>query len=157
MKGKILLCLSVILVILWMGVIFLFSAAPSDKSNAGSKRIARFIVEKIHGDKSDAEKYNLTIKYNKVVRKIAHASVYFILVIFVSSVICVFKKKLFVCNLISVFFCFVYACSDEIHQMFVMNRSPLFTDVLIDTFGAIVGCFVFNIIYGKVKKEVSIN
>jgi VanZ family protein len=37
---------------------------------------------------------------------------------------------------------FLYASTDEIHQIFVPNRTPMFTDVLIDTAGAIAGMVV---------------
>lgn len=33
---------------------------------------------------------------------------------------------------------FIYACSDEIHQLFIPGRSGQFTDVLIDTSGALI-------------------
>lgn len=32
-------------------------------------------------------------------------------------------------------FCFLYACSDEFHQLFVPGRAGMFSDVLIDTVG----------------------
>lgn len=34
--------------------------------------------------------------------------------------------------------CFLYACTDEFHQSFVPGRGAAFTDVLIDTSGALV-------------------
>ena len=37
---------------------------------------------------------------------------------------------------------FLYASTDEIHQIFVPTRTPMFTDVLIDTTGAIIGMIV---------------
>lgn len=36
-------------------------------------------------------------------------------------------------------FCFLYACSDELHQVFVPGRVGAFTDVLIDMTGAVFG------------------
>ena len=151
MKNKILLYLSVVLVIIWMGIIFMFSDTPSDKSNEGSLKISRYIVEKIYSDKSIIEKEKLAKKFNKPIRKVAHGSVYFLLAIFVNSVVCTIKKKLFICNLISIIICFIYACTDEFHQMFVLNRSPLIVDVFIDTFGALIGSLIFNLIYKKIK------
>ena len=109
------------------------------------------IVEKIYSDKSIIEKEKLAKKFNKPIRKVAHGSVYFLLAIFVNSVVCTIKKKLFICNLISIIICFIYACTDEFHQMFVLNRSPLIVDVFIDTFGALIGSLIFNLIYKKIK------
>lgn len=44
---------------------------------------------------------------------------------------------------------FVYACSDEIHQMFVDGRGALLTDVLIDSLGCILA-LVLNYIILKI-------
>lgn len=41
----------------------------------------------------------------------------------------------------------IYASSDEIHQSFVPGRSPMITDVVIDTMGVILG--ILLIILGK--------
>jgi VanZ family protein len=37
---------------------------------------------------------------------------------------------------------FIYAATDEFHQMFVPTRTPLFSDVLIDTSGGALALFV---------------
>ncbi len=34
---------------------------------------------------------------------------------------------------------FLYACSDELHQMFTGDRTPMFLDVIIDMVGAVIG------------------
>jgi VanZ family protein len=41
------------------------------------------------------------------------------------------------------FFCFLFACTDEIHQRFVPGRDGRFQDVLIDTVGASVGAAMY--------------
>ena len=43
-------------------------------------------------------------------------------------------------------FCFLYACSDELHQHFTPGRACMFTDVLIDTGGALTGMLMSLII-----------
>ena len=43
---------------------------------------------------------------------------------------------------ISIIFSFLYACIDEIHQIFVPGRSAQFRDVLIDTLGASFGATI---------------
>ena len=40
--------------------------------------------------------------------------------------------------------------TDEIHQTFVVGRTGLYKDVLIDTLGAIVGCIII-IIYKRLE------
>ena len=44
--------------------------------------------------------------------------------------------------LLSLIFSFLYACTDELHQIFVPGRSAQFRDVLIDTLGASFGTLI---------------
>ena len=44
----------------------------------------------------------------------------------------------------SIFLSFLYAITDEIHQIFVPGRSAQFRDVLIDTLGASFGCLLIH-------------
>lgn len=46
--------------------------------------------------------------------------------------------------LLPIVFSFLYACTDEIHQIFVPGRSAQFRDVLIDTLGASFGCLLIH-------------
>ena len=58
--------------------------------------------------------------------------------------------------LYSIIFCFLYACSDEIHQMFLDGRTAKIMDVCIDTCGSMIGnmiCFVIDRIKNKYKKQ----
>ena len=54
----------------------------------------------------------------------------------------------------SILFSFLYACTDEIHQVFVPGRSAQFRDVLIDTLGASFGAIITYLIiklFNKIK------
>ncbi len=54
----------------------------------------------------------------------------------------------------SILFSFLYACTDEIHQIFVPGRSAQFRDVLIDTLGASFGATITYLtikLFAKVK------
>jgi VanZ family protein len=46
----------------------------------------------------------------------------------------------------SVGFCFLYACTDEIHQTFIPDRAGKFSDVLIDTCGSTFGAVIMLIL-----------
>jgi len=153
MKNKILLYLSILLVLVWMVIIYFFSATSADKSNDGSKGILREVISFIYPDKSDEEIEIYVTKLNKPFRKLAHASVYFVLANFVCSVVYCFKKDMFLRYFITLIICFLYALSDEWHQTFVSHRTGQFSDVLIDFGGVIIGCLVFNFIYKFVKKK----
>ena len=58
-----------------------------------------------------------------------------------------FNMKMILRMFISALFCFVYALSDEFHQMFVDGRGASFTDCLIDTGGAMLGILAALVIY----------
>lgn len=56
--------------------------------------------------------------------------------------------------LLSLIFSFLYACTDELHQIFVPGRSAQFRDVLIDTLGASFGAIITYLIiklFTKIK------
>lgn len=59
----------------------------------------------------------------------------------------------------SILFSFLYACTDEIHQIFVPGRSAQFRDVLIDTLGASFGAIITYLIiklFTKIKTHSKI-
>lgn len=80
-------------------------------------------------------------------RKLAHMFIYFLLSINVMAVLFTFDMKMIVRMLISVFFCFAYACTDEFHQLFVDGRGASFIDTLFDTSGAVLGIVTALILY----------
>ena len=86
-------------------------------------------------------------KLNMPLRKCIHASVYFVLSILIFNCLKITKIKNWKISVSSVILSFAYACTDEIHQIFVSGRTGQWIDVLIDTFGAILGVIVINIIF----------
>lgn len=52
----------------------------------------------------------------------------------------------------SILLSFLYACTDEIHQIFVPGRSAQFRDVLIDTLGASLGTLIAYLILKLITK-----
>ncbi|MCR5748151.1 MAG: VanZ family protein, partial [Lachnospiraceae bacterium] len=71
-------------------------------------------------------------------------AILFILVYFAVKAFFDESKKAII---ISLAFCFLFACSDEIHQLFVPGRAFEFADIMIDTSGAVLAaliCFVFE-------------
>lgn len=159
--------LSCFLLITWLLIIFLFSNTLGDKSDEQSKLIVEQIVKAPSSEKNDIEetnknsnnieeKANLNIEYlNYIVRKVAHMGEYFILALLVLNVIYQFKNDRKISDyIICVSFCFVYAITDEVHQLFVAGRTGQFSDVLIDTLGASIACFVIMLIkWIKLRKS----
>ena len=88
---------------------------------------------------------------NFIIRKSAHFIEYMILSILVTNVVNLYlNKKRSI--LITVIFVFLYACSDEFHQLFVQGRQGSFRDVLIDTAGGIAAVIV-KMLYNMFLKK----
>jgi VanZ family protein len=72
------------------------------------------------------------------IRKAAHFCVYATLAIIAFFIIRMWKSNVF-SSILSITLCFLYASSDEIHQHFTGGRTPMWQDVVLDTFGVCVG------------------
>lgn len=92
------------------------------------------------------------------VRKGAHFTIYFVLGIFLYMFADSFSPSIRFTFKSSVFICFLYAVSDEIHQYFVPGRACRILDVSIDTLGAASGIlmliFILKLIKIKRKKKI---
>lgn len=94
-----------------------------------------------------------------LVRKCAHMSEYAILAILFVQLYrntCYFKYAV----ILSLVSSFLYACSDEIHQLFVEGRAGMFQDVMIDTIGAIIALMIWyyvNLWFQRYKKRAALS
>ena len=78
-----------------------------------------------------------------LVRKAAHISAYFVLGILICSLLKEYHLRIKHLVIASIALAMLYACTDELHQMFVLGRSGEVRDVLIDTAGAAVGVIIY--------------
>lgn len=144
--------IKIILVLLWMVMIFLLSNEEAVKSSKKSDGLIIKSVELFTGKSLSDQEKEKVLKYLVFpVRKCAHLSLYLILGILVISLLreyMVINTKLV---LLSLLICFLYACSDEIHQLFVPGRSGEARDVLIDTLGACLGVSFYYLVFRKNK------
>lgn len=132
-----------LLLVFQMLFIFTMSSFGSDSSNAQSGQIIqvlRQVFPSLSSHTSGLDASALTF----IVRKTAHFTEYAILgILFYFFYRQILPQKnglrLFVLAILS---SFLYACTDEIHQLFVPGRSGQFTDVLVDTLGAFCGCLL---------------
>ena len=138
-----------ILVIIWMGIIFYFSSMNGEISQNQSRGFLYHTITKIitFFDKNidEEEKKQLVIKYDPIIRKIAHISIYFILEILVFIALNQYDLNIKKIIFYSFLICIIYACTDELHQTFVSKRSGKIIDVLIDTIGisfGIIPCYL---------------
>lgn len=133
------------LLIGWMIFIFIMSNQPAKISDSQSIGVLNLFIKlgiDINGVFGELA--------NFVVRKCAHFIEYGILGLFAFNVIGLYYNVKQV-SIITIVFIFLYACSDEIHQLFVIGREGAIRDVFIDTSGGIV--FVgIRLIIIRIKK-----
>lgn len=131
----------IILIILNCTIIFIFSAQDGEKSSQTSSGIVNGIYNRLYSKKifSPETENEYKDKIAFVIRKGAHFSIYTCLGILTYLYMNTFSIKTSKKILYALIFCFIYACSDEIHQRFSNGRSSEFGDVLLDSFGSLCG------------------
>ena len=137
-----------------MFIIFSFSSDTGVESSKKSDEMIVAFCEKIMGrELSLSEKEEYLDRFVFFVRKSAHFILYallgFSIISFMKEFVLLDYKKMVFC----VFLVFLYACSDEIHQLFVMERTGKILDVVIDTFGGVVSTFLYLKIYQVRRKK----
>ena len=146
------------LLIIWMIVIFMFSNQNATKSESTSDKVASTVidtVEVVTKEEITEDKKEILIEDTKfVVRKTAHFTLYFILGLLAYLTLSSYSIKKIV--IFSILFCFLYACSDEIHQMFLDGRTGKILDVFIDIMGSVVG-ICLCLLVGKLKLKYKSN
>ena len=100
-------------------------------------------VIKKYKEKSTKEKEKVLKYLVKPVRKSAHFFLYFVLGILIINLFKSFELFNYKTILLAILLCFLYACSDEIHQLFIKGRSCEVRDILIDTIGSLSGISVY--------------
>lgn len=122
--------------------VFWFSSNDSEDSSNQSKVVVKFIKASVLPDlntlvsKKDDRIVNKVLSH--VVRKTTHFSIYALMgICSFGALWFIGRKKLRFFTALT--FCFIYAVTDEIHQVFVPGRSGELTDVIIDTSGSLLG------------------
>lgn len=134
-----------------MAVIFRFSTANGEQSSGLSLQLTEQIVNTLAGvaniELTPEEELSFVESIHTPIRKLGHITEYGLLAIAVAI-------PLFAChgrrrwNLVLWCggICVLYACADEIHQLFVPERSGQFLDVLIDSIGITLGIMFFSLV-----------
>lgn len=136
--------INIILIILWMGLIFVLSNDTAEESSKKSDGlIVRCVQDIIKRNLSTKEKEKVLKYLVKPVRKSAHFFLYFVLGILIINLFKSFELFNYKMILLAILLCFLYACSDEIHQLFIKGRSCEVRDILIDTIGSLSGISVY--------------
>ena len=162
MKNKKKLFLTIVMLVLaglWCALIYTLSDMNTKTSNGHSKEIISVFIEDSIETSNNWGLTNLNPSIEKIdkaskilnlpLRKLMHASVYFVL-----SIVLIFYinymfdiRKFFLSAFITIALCAGFAASDEYHQTFVEGRTGQVADVLIDTAGACVGTILYGTYY----------
>lgn len=145
--------LLMIAIIILCTQIFKFSSENGPKSSSTSAKVAAILLDTFKNGKNmnQEEKFIKIEEMQYYVRKCAHFSIYMLLGILTISCALTFKGESVYKFDSSIMFCFLYAATDELHQLFIPNRSGQFIDVCLDTVGALTGillvlliCYICN-------------
>ena len=142
------------LTLLWMAGIFAFSSRSGSKSTEDSY-FAGTVVGRIfvpgYEEWSAEEQKIFAEKIDHPVRKSAHAAEYAALGVLAAGT-CIHARKEDTVRRRRIFREFLlpwgvaslYAATDEFHQLFVPGRSGQFSDVLLDSAGALAGMLILT-------------
>lgn len=141
------------LAILWMVVIFCFSAADGDESSKTSGWVGRMIGQIFvsgFDDMSETEQEEWASKIEYPIRKAAHATEYAVLALLVFGALpFVGFRRYGIAWILAVF----YAGTDEFHQRFVPGRAGTLFDVGVDSLGALAGLLILAGILALVRRR----
>lgn len=147
--------------ILWVGLIFAFSAQTASESWKFSGEVIEYAARAVtpgFNELSEEEQKEIVINYQYIVRKTAHFLLYLGMGALSTAVLYQFRMKNKTRLILAGSLCTVYAAADEIHQIFVKGREGRTLDIIIDSCGAIIGILLVVLIYRlwnryKAKKD----
>jgi len=122
-------------VIVWAGIIFVFSTEIFSGSNTGG--IIGSLLQKIFPSMS-GEDLDLI---HSLVRKLGHFGEFFILAVLIMRALRKHSNDVG----LAIALITLYAISDELHQSVVPSRTASALDVLIDVFGGVCGTLWFRL------------
>lgn len=151
-----------ILILLLLGTfftIFGFSNQDGEESEGLSQKVTEVITKNIKSvqnlDKEQRE--NVLQRIDRVIRKIAHFSIYTVVGLLLMGLMSTYKIKENNRISISLIIGVIYASTDEIHQAFIPARTAQMTDVIIDSMGVLLGILCAWLITKLLQKIAQTN
>ena len=145
-----------VMAFIWMGIIFYMSNQPASISSQQSGGVIETLNDLPYIGSIITYMMEIDIA-EFIIRKAAHMFSYFILAILLFMSMYDKKVHLEKISLKALVFTFLYALSDEFHQLFIEGRSGEFRDVMIDTSGGFIGILILYFIIKFSKKSKSLN
>ncbi len=150
MKRSYMKLLSFIPSVVMMVLIYWFSAqtasVSSQLSSGFTLRLIRSVDSFFHLNLTEPQTFVLLEQLHGLVRKVAHFSEYFLLSLTVFLPFYVYKKRTKKFLYITIVICCLYACTDELHQMFSDGRACQIRDIVIDTCGSAFAMLFYHIV-----------
>lgn len=159
MKINILRIILILLLLSTFFIIFGFSSQDGENSGGLSRNITNKILQlsNKYKDMGQEEKEKIADRTERIIRKIAHFSIYTVVGLLLMGLLSTYKIKENWRMILSILLGMIYAVSDEIHQSFIPGRTPQITDVYIDTLGVVLGALLillFIKIYDKYVTKI---
>lgn len=133
-----------------MVTIFFFSSKPAAESSESSMFFVTGIMQLYENVSNthyqDETKVQIEKNLDHIVRKSAHFCEYALLAAAVAFHLRFRKQKGKLLFFLPVLVVFLYAATDEFHQLFIPGRSGQLGDVLLDTSGGAFGSLIFSLI-----------
>lgn len=146
--------------IIWMCIIFSFSAQTKEESSEVSEGFSYQLVSStgilFHLNLDEEQLREIANSIEHFVRKAAHMTEYAILSVLLYIWIGYWDCPVLRRAAIAFAAAALYAASDEFHQLFVAGRAGRIADVLIDSAGAVIGVTVSaltGMLAGKRRKK----
>ena len=146
-------------VLIWMMVIFCFTAQNGDESGDLSSGVTHLVMTVFNQlfqlEWSQAELLEMVSIWDYPIRKLAHMTEFGILAVLIFVTIKYYrfvnttKKRYLYAWLVAV----VYAATDEFHQLFVPGRSGNLFDVCVDASGALIAMtfvYIVSMLYKRI-------
>jgi VanZ family protein len=148
----------IILTVLWMLLIFSLSSQTANESSKLSGEFINNGLSFLGFNFIETLASNIAVfdRIQFIVRKLAHMFLYTILSILVSLIAVTYDFRQDNKAIFSFAVCFLYAISDEIHQLFIGGRSGRIFDVGVDTIGIVIGIMLVFRIWTKITIDKTI-
>lgn len=158
MNKKTLSIVCIVLAVIWMILIFAYSAQHAEQSAENSSGIVDWVIKVFYPNYAEeCQETQTEIRDNITfgVRKCAHMTEYALLSMLIYLACASLKNSFFYRSKawIALAVSVVYATTDEIHQLFVPGRSGEVRDVLIDSLGALIGILIISLIRSAIIRQ----
>jgi acetobutylicum phosphotransbutyrylase len=137
-----------VLWLFWIFIIFYLSNQPGNISGGESSHLIyntlHFIYTCLNLDTSHLNEIILII--HNPLRECMHSLEYLILGVLTINLLIqtqVKENKM----IITILFCFIYAATDEIHQLFISGRTFEYFDIFMDMVGTLIGTLITKLIW----------